>query len=907
MKVFKYMLIFLSLLLVSCNLGTTNNQEELQEDKTGGVTVEAHIFVPDWNNPKVSDSRVIDPHSTSIELYKNFGNTLVDTINFTPSGGVEVISFTGLDAGTYEVGEFQIIIYNSELQPLTMGENIESITLSPVGSNALVFSSIPVSPLHVTTIETVDTHSLADDDHLFLSIDVVEDEIYEVVYERTSITGDIDLYLFDEFGHSISNEVIIEDIYEQKKLVFVPKSTGTYYLAFHAFMGSGDVSFNYDFNISPENGTLSVSGTLHFPPALAGTPVYIKATYDLVVSIVLEKEVTRDGNTTLDYVIPGIPDDKDVSIYAVVDNDNSSTVNSVHGTLGDFTGSYKEVFEIGFNHITGIDVYLEEIFQVTGTVNFPDWVPVGTQVYIAKIYKDGKLAGSFGGYPVDEYSGPWISKNYSTIAHPGTYRILFVADLDDSNVYYDDYFEEFRNASLSDSNFYDVVTGGDYYFLSQEFTVVDSDVSLLSGTAYPAAVITGTVVLPEQKSYFYYRVFADDDPDVTNGVISSFSGRDISGSYLDYFNYSLIVPEGAAMFIGAHVYFGYYEDELTPDDYYTFLDDVSPEVYYDGYVAEDLYVGPHVNILTGSFQLPPGINADGYQFRVGNVTQGVWNDGVVPPGTGTGGSFGYSLEGFELGDDQEITLFIDIDVNGLDNSPNAGDVYGFLKEITLDNALGQTLDFVESSIAAPDVIGSASFPESVNSVNYQIWIDGEVEESGTVSGYGLDYGLKFVEPGTRTISVVLDMNDDGIFGNSGDYLGKTTVYVGAEDITAPAITVDELGIIVEGEITLSEDMGYNTDIYVVLESSTGGDYYEYFHYLITDDDMLADVIPYRFQNVVEDSYALYVITDLNANYSIDTGEFFAFYPYGLLYEQEDIYIYQDIYDLNFVVDPSATY
>lgn len=887
-------MIILSLFFVSCNLGTVNEQEEVNEE-SGGVGIEAHIYIPNWNAPKLGDSRVIDPFSTTIELYVYGDGTPIDTITFIPSGGVEVLSFSGLDAGTYNPGDLEITIYDDSYNALTTGSNLESVTLTPTGSNSIVFSSIPFNPVTIYPENASVAESLIDDSHVFMEMDVTAGNIYELIYERTSIGGDVDLYLYDEAGRFITSDVVIEGQNDPQTFVFVPESSGIYYLAFHAFAGSGNADFTYDLNHSLENGTLSLSGTLHFPAATAGTPVFIKATSGGVVTV-LEKEIARNGDTTLDFLIPGFAANNYVSIFAVVDNDSSSHVGYVVGTQTDYTGSFGE--SLGADHRRDVDIYLEEIYGVTTTVYFPNSVPAGTPMYIAKVYDYGELTGSFGGFSVDSETGPWASDSFTTIAHPGTYRLIYIADLDNSG----------SGTSLSASNFYDIVTSGDYYFRSEEFTITDSDVTISTGTAYAASIITGSVILPEQESFFYYSVFGDDNTDVSDGVISADFGSYIgNGVYTSSFDYSLVIPEGSNLYVSAHVYFGYYENDLTTDDYYTFLDEENYGTYTNADIVPDLYVGGHLNRLTGTFQLPEGVDADGHQFSVGIINQDIWNAGVVPPETGAGGTFDYYLDGFELGEDLEVALFIDMDINGLDSSPNAGDVVGYMDEVVFDNPLGEILNFTGTFLADPQVFGSVVFPEYVSNKEYQIWLDGEPEDDGTVTGTSMNYDLMFVAPGTRTVTFVIDNNSDGIFGNSGDFLGRTDVYVEASDTTAPGITLYELGIVVEGDIVIPEDLNQNTDVYVVLLSTTDGFFYEYYEYLMMDENIYNDSISYRFENVDPDTYILYVLTDFNGNDYKDYGEYQGYYPYGLSeVDGEEIDIYQDIYDLNFNVDASSS-
>ena len=891
--------------------------ESSDGQSTTGSEIVAYFAIPDWNAPKDGTSlpvspQVIDPATTTASLYIDDGasETLIDTVAVSPEGGSEPsdpersasASFSGLVARTYAEGE--LVIYLSDgVSDLTRGVNLGSVTITAQGGQSIEFSSVPVGPTEIVVADANISASLLDGETAYYYFNATGGNTYTIDAARMSAAGDLDIYAFDAMGLILNDHYAVETQGEILTIYLAPREDGLVYIAVRAFPGNGAVDYDLDVWDQTVPGEYAISGTITMPSATAGNMVYFKVS-GAGPTIMIEKEIARTGDTFLHYVIPGIPGTASgLTVWAVNDRDGNSMnpidPGDVFANSGDYSGSLGTSISMLGGHRTGIGFSLEPLLAISGSFTFPAAVDgeYPMVLYLANEY----------GWPQAIYSPSTTnaglsSFNFSAGTDDGEYRVGLIVDLDSSG----------GMQQVSDGSDIDAyLTEGDYFYLSAPVTVAGSSVTGLSYTAHTAAIVSGTVSLPQTYTGVNYVVFADSDVDYANGIAF---GR---YSYLPYspasdtISYTLPVAAGSDFYIGALVDLSGGGRILSSGDLFAYyLGDgtdppISPTNVSSATSGIDFTVSGYNALLSGNITIPAEVVADGMTYYVGYVDLDLWSaPGIVPGGTGAGGTFPYSLEGIPVGAAYNVAVVIDMDSNGFEASPNFGDIVGYEENLLITDVAGGVFDFAVTDTFAAAVNGTLSLPVSASNAPYEVWLSGDAAiETGVINGLSADYMLMDVPDGSYDLFAYVDTDSDGVLGNSGDYAASAQITIAGADLVGGVanLILEELDNLVSGYISLPLDVIVDA-IYVatLIDASNPTNMYEDTGTIPADVDADPDGFSYAIFDVPDGEYTLSVHIDIDSDGAKNTGDYDAYYPFGEA-TGEIITLAGDIGNVNFLV------
>ena len=890
-------------------------------DSDPGAGLTATFYLPNWDQPKTGvqpfHTLVVDPRTIMAELYfdSGAGESLLSTIGLSVSGGSGLSdpaalasgTFSGLDAQTYAAGE--LVLYLSDGSTVfTRGVNLDAVTLTAQGGQSVVFSSVPYAAVGATVSASAAIGEIVlDSETNYYSFPAIGGKTYRIDTTRTSAGGDLDVYLFDSNGFPINDDYGAEATDELLTLYVAPSSDMTVYIAAHAYATGGDVTYDIDVVDASVAGEYAISGILTMPPgAVAGDMAYLKISTGVTTIQTHAKAIGRTGDQFLRYVVPGIPGSSpSLTVWAVVDrNGNSTYPGQVSADTGDFSGSYGSSVVMGGAHKSGISFALVEQLGISGTFTFPATVGTSTPLVMYLATETGWPNASYSPFYLPSAG---TSFNFAFSATNGTYRVGLIVDRDASG-----------SGSISTGPQVSAyLTENDYFYLSEPITVSGASITGLSHTLETAAVLTGTVTLPESLTGRNYVVFADSDQTYANGV-----------RYGDYFyldpstpsssiSYRLVVGAGSSYYIGALVDGPNGGRNLSSGDLFGYLGGtatdppVSPTPIAAGQTGVDFTIAPFDVGLTGTVKLPAGVNADGLQFIVGFVQQDLWSTpAAVPGGTGTAGAFPYSLSGIPIGTGFDLAVVVDMDGNGFDLSPNYGDVVGFQSGFDVPNAGGAVFNFDSTTVFQAAVGGTLSLPVSASGRSYRVFLSGDVaSEEGTASGLSIDYMLSDVPDGSYDVYALVDMDSDGVYGNTGDLYGWGGIVVAGSDVFGGSANLT-LGVnanLISGHIQLPVDLGATTPFTVLItDESSPSTFFSHTGTIMTDGDGLSDGFEYGVFDVPSGTYIVSVHIDMDGDTTESTGDYLAVYPFGQAAGTEEaVSVGNDIIGLNFSVDPAS--
>ncbi len=900
MKNLKYLVLMILIAFWSCNLGSDIDQNEGGGDAVG-ASLKASFYLPNWNLPKdgmsTSQGRFIDPDSSYVSLsvdnswvqdiFLTGENTIDNTINKPNS--IASVTFTGLEAKTYQPGSLKIEIFDASDNLLSTGSNLGEVTLTAQGDNAIEFSCIPdITSQGISNTSTGIT--VPSSMHYAVGFTVTGPYVYRLNFTRTSATGDIDIYIFDSNGRLIAYDYSTEVQDTQKTIYFVSTSGGsdTYYAVYKEFTGNGDVIFDFDIAQEGSNTSYAICGILNFPAATAGDVVK----FSYANSNVLNMEIGRTGDTYLYYTIPNLSNGSGY-LSAYIDRDSSGTNNA-----GDYNTTSPVSVSISGSSKKNINLDLAKTLKISGSITLPETISSGTYMFLGVLNELGDPIASNSRGTVS--SDIVTSMSYTvSIPKPGKYRAYVLFDIDQSS------YSKISNPGELAAAF----TPNDIYYISDIFTVTDSDI-VSNGSSVYASVIEGQITMPEARTYANYVVFADDDLIYSNGIkagLFSYVGSSLSTT----FDYRLVVPKSVNYYIGALVDGVGSQRLLNSGDYLGYLD-TTPASYTGLNSFVDFSVDYFATTLSGSLTLPTGVGADGREFIAGILSTDTWsNPALIPTGTGPGGTFNYNLDGIPLGNNLEVVVLVDMDGNGFDSGPNNGDIVGYQQNINFSDPISNTLNFSGDSVivATPSVSGQIlnSDDSYFSGMNYIIKVDGEIQEQGVTEASPINYHLNMVDNGDHVIAAFIDKNNNGFYGDSGDYIGKLDFTVDYGDIEYLDVLTSETGIFVGGFITLPEDFFWDISVIVSLTNDDPDKpSYQRTFMLYSDDDLNNDIVKYGFHGVEPGSYTLSVIADSNSNGYGDTGEYEGYYPFGQdVSYSESITVLKDMKAVNFIVPSSS--
>lgn len=912
MKLKIYCLISVLFLYTGCNLFVNKEAPVVKTEE--GTRLEARFVLPDWDAPKDGtvltggDTRIVDPSTTSADLYLFDGVSEVllstITINITNGNGEGDPDrfasgvFTGLEARTYEVGELRLYLSDG-VDYITSGENIAPVTLTPQSSASVYFRSIPEAPT-VYTVGTTITGTMPDGITEYYAVSAVGGKLYKAEFTRTGTTGDLDIYVFDENGFIINEDYHVEAQNELVIVYFEVDTSQEVYIALRAVAGSGNADLSFNVTDVTLAGYTTIYGTLTFPPASAGEVVHFDVSQGGTTLVTATKKVGRTGDTFMHFLIPGVAENlSSVRLDVVLDRNNNVDVNDIYADGGDYS---KSVFNLNTSFpLEDQDLILEPYWYLGYQTQVPNISGTYNRVrYLADSTGKPYYTSTVSSYT---YTGIISVNHYYAGLSPGDYRMGRIIDMDGSG------------AGLSTVSTLDqinqVLTDGDYFFLSDVVTYTDTTSQVYNYSFTVARGISGTVTLPEVVSNKKYVVFADTDTDFNNGIRYGYYG---TTGFTDTLSYTFAVPNGQSFYIGAFVdmdgngklnhgdFIGYYNGVgVDPPGSAT---TVSVQL-----TGVDFLLGDKFIQMTGSITLPPGVNADGALYVMGFEGMDIWSNPVaVPLGTGAGGTFTYTFEGMPLGNNLTSYVLIDMDNNGFDFSPNYSDVVGMRDGLNLVNLQGETVDFTTTMEWGSNVEGTVNLPDYY--YGKDIWIlteDHQSQAEGVVGGNSFNFVLEDVVDGAQKVFAVVDMDEDGSFGNKGDLFGEVNINVTGGDLTGIFVDVGPWNNKVSGWIQLPVDLPVNANYVVILENAQDSNIvFTDEDYISADADSDPDGLDYTFHNIPDGVYYLSVHIDLNNDGIISSGDYHSFYPFGGdMFEAEAIIIDDDKIDLNYNVDPSS--
>lgn len=201
--------VFAASVMIGCVNNTSNENEEISENKLGKTSVT--MFIPDYSTfyVKNSSSRVVAPQTSSVKLGYNKGNGFIylEPVNLSDAEKTSIseeassigiagysytLEFSGIPCGSYESDTLEIQLLDSAGNAISKGTNSKKVDVVADSSAIASFYTIPVS-------DDAKSGSLSNGEMKFLkfSLDAESDGIVTILVDEGSSYPDVVVFYAD--------------------------------------------------------------------------------------------------------------------------------------------------------------------------------------------------------------------------------------------------------------------------------------------------------------------------------------------------------------------------------------------------------------------------------------------------------------------------------------------------------------------------------------------------------------------------------------------------------------------------------------------------------------------------------------------------------------------------------------